>query len=41
MAYTVVRTDNMTGTKVESQLASVRYMGADGSTPTFHDTKRG
>lgn len=34
MAYTVVRTDNMTGTRVESQLASVRYMGADGSTPT-------
>lgn len=34
MNYAVVRTDNMTGTDVRSQLVSIRYMGADGKTPT-------
>lgn len=34
MNYAVVRTDNMTGTDVRSQLVSIRYMGADGETPT-------
>lgn len=29
-AHAVVRTDNMTGTDVRSQLVSLRYMGADG-----------
>lgn len=28
--HAVVRTDNMTGTDVRSQLVSIRYMGADG-----------
>ena len=34
MAYGVVRTDNMYGTDVRAGLVSVRYMGADGATPT-------
>lgn len=34
MAYAVVRTDNMAGTDVRSMLVSVKYMGADGTTPT-------
>lgn len=34
MNYAVVRTDNLTGTDVRSQLVSIRYMGADGKTPT-------
>lgn len=34
MSYAVVRTDAMTGTDVRSQLVSVKYMGADGNTPT-------
>ena len=32
--YAVVRTDNMAGTDVRNMLVSVKYMGADGSTPT-------
>lgn len=32
--YGVVRTDNMFGTKIGTGLASVRYMGTDGNTPT-------
>jgi hypothetical protein len=32
--YAVVRTDNMAGTDVRSMLVSVKYMGADGQTPT-------
>lgn len=32
--HAVVRTDLMDGTDVRAQLVSVRYMGADGSTPT-------
>lgn len=32
--YAVVRTDNMTGSDVRSQLVSVKHMGADGNTPT-------
>lgn len=32
--YAVVRTDAMAGTDVRGQLVSVKYMGADGSTPT-------
>lgn len=35
--HAVVRTDNMTGTQVRSQLVSVKYMGANGSTPTEID----
>ena len=31
--HAVVRTDNMTGTDVRSQLVSIKYMGADGETP--------
>lgn len=34
MAYAVVRTDAMTGTDVRGQLVSVKYMGANGATPT-------
>ena len=34
MAYAVVRTDNLAGTDVRGQLVSVKYMGADGQTPT-------
>ncbi len=34
MAYAVVRTDAMAGTDVRGQLVSVKYMGADGATPT-------
>ncbi len=34
MAYAVVRTDNMAGTDVRSQLVSVEYMGANGATET-------
>lgn len=34
MAYAVVRTDNMYGTDVRAALTSVKYMGADGDTPT-------
>lgn len=34
MAYGIVRTDNMYGTDVRAALASVKYMGADGKTPT-------
>ncbi len=34
MAYAVVRTDNMTGTDVRSQLVSAKYMGTAGDTPT-------
>lgn len=32
--YAVVRTDNMAGTDVRSMLVSVKYLGADGETPT-------
>lgn len=32
--YGVVRTDNMTGTDVRSELVSVKYMGADKNTAT-------
>lgn len=32
--HAVVRTDLMDGTDVRAQLVSVRYMGADGNTPT-------
>lgn len=32
--YAVVRTDNMSGVDDRSQLVSIRYMGADGATPT-------
>lgn len=32
--YAVVRTDAMAGTDVRGQLVSVKYMGANGSTPT-------
>lgn len=35
--HAVVRTDNMTGTDVRSQLVSVRYMGADGNTASEID----
>lgn len=35
--HAVVRTDNMTGTDVRSQLVSLRYMGANGKTPTEID----
>lgn len=35
--HAVVRTDNMTGTDVRSQLVSIKYMGADGKTPTELD----
>lgn len=35
--HAVVRTDNMTGTDVRSQLVSIKYMGADGETPTAID----
>lgn len=34
MAHAVVRTDNMAATDVRGQLVSVKYMGANGSTPT-------
>ena len=34
MAYAVVRTDAMAATDVRGQLVSVKYMGADGATPT-------
>lgn len=34
MAYAVVRTDALAGTDVRGQLVSVKYMGADGATPT-------
>lgn len=34
MAYAVVRTDAMAGTDVRGQLVSVKYMGANGATPT-------
>jgi len=34
MAYAVVRTDNMYGTDNRAGLVSVKYMGADGETPT-------
>ena len=34
MAYAVVRTDKLMGTDVRSMLESVKYLGADGSTPT-------
>lgn len=34
MAYAVVRTDAMAATDVRGQLVSVKYMGADGNTPT-------
>lgn len=34
MAYAVIRTDAMAGTDVRGQLVSVKYMGADGATPT-------
>ena len=34
MAYGIVRTDNMYGTDVRAALVSIKYMGADGSTPT-------
>ena len=34
MAYCVVRTDKLMGTDVRSMLESVKYMGADGATPT-------
>lgn len=33
----VIRTDNMAGTDVRAQLVSVKYMGADGDTPTEID----
>lgn len=32
--YGVVRTDNMTGTDVRSELVSVKYMGANKKTAT-------
>lgn len=32
--YAVVRTDNMAGTDVRSQLVSVQYLGSNGATPT-------
>lgn len=32
--YGVVRTDRLSGTDDRSQLVSIRYMGADGATPT-------
>lgn len=32
--YAVVRTDSMAGTDVRSKLVSIKYMGANGSTPT-------
>lgn len=35
--HAVVRTDNMTGTDVKSQLVSIKYMGSDGETPTAID----
>lgn len=35
--HAVVRTDLMDGTDVRGQLASVKYMGADGATPTEID----
>lgn len=35
--HAVVRTDNMTGTDVRSQLVSVMYMGTDGATETDID----
>lgn len=35
--HAVVRTDNMTGTDVRSQLVSIKYMGADGQTATEID----
>lgn len=35
--HAVVRTDNLTGTDVRSQLVSIRYMGADGKTATEID----
>lgn len=34
MSYAIVRTDNIAGTDVRAQLVSVKYMGADGQTPT-------
>ena len=34
MAYAVVRTDNMFGTDVRAGLVSIKYMGANGTTPT-------
>lgn len=34
MAFCVVRTDKLMGTDVRSMLESVKYMGADGATPT-------
>lgn len=34
MSYGIVRTDNMYGTDVRAGLVSIKYMGADGSTPT-------
>lgn len=34
MAYGIVRTDNMYGTDVRAGLVSIKYMGADGKTPT-------
>lgn len=34
MSYAVVRTDAMAATDVRGQLVSVKYMGADGATPT-------
>ena len=34
MAYGIVRTDNMYGTDVRAALVSIRYLGADGNTPT-------
>ena len=34
MAYAIVRTDNMLGTDVRAGLVSIKYMGADGNTPT-------
>lgn len=35
--HAVVRTDNLAGTDVRSQLVSVKYMGTEGSTPTAID----
>lgn len=34
MAHGIVRTDNMYGTDVRAALVSIKYMGADGNTPT-------
>lgn len=34
MAYGIVRTDNMYGTDVRAALVSIKYMGANGDTPT-------